>query len=135
VLLETLILLQVHPFFLISAYPETEAHDQNQTLMGAALQNGYQSHYVVTNRAGSTLNPPKPQGHSCLGIASDSDWSGTDTAFDEVVIGQEAQIAPLYIIEVERDNLQDVGRVWDKMGELRRDKFGSKGVNTTATIN
>jgi len=76
-----------HPTILISyiipgnAYPVTEHPKEANSLCGAALKGAHQSHYVVVEINGL---PPKQK--------------SSNRCFDELVITQEAQIIPVYIL-------------------------------------
>lgn len=59
-----------------NSYPVTEDHRGPDTLMGAACKNGFNSHFVVTNKIGQSVK------------------SGTGAFYDEVVIPQESQVRP-----------------------------------------
>eukprot|EP01127_Copromyxa_protea_P011849 TRINITY_DN3020_c0_g1_i1.p1 TRINITY_DN3020_c0_g1~~TRINITY_DN3020_c0_g1_i1.p1 ORF type:complete len:103 (-),score=5.89 TRINITY_DN3020_c0_g1_i1:66-374(-) len=67
-------------------YPVIENHAKSGNLVGKPIQSGMfsfdmkQSHYVLTQRNGSIADPTK------------------DEIFDELVIGQESQAVPVYIV-------------------------------------
>jgi len=71
-------------------YPVIENYRLENSLIGAAMVNGYSSHFVVTNRIG------------------DIGTSRTSELFDEFVIPQESQIAPAFIFEIEKKNLMNL---------------------------
>jgi hypothetical protein len=69
-------------------YPVVEHHAGSTSLMGQSLKMGYQSHYALTRKDG--MIPDKIL---------------TKSYYDELVISQEAQVVPAYLIEVGRENL------------------------------
>jgi len=64
-------------------YPVIEAHDSVYSLTGAAIKNGYQSHYVLTDISGKIAN------------------EDIENPYCEIVIPQEAQCLPaiIYVLE------------------------------------
>ena len=53
------------------------------SLLGKPVKSGYQSNYVLTNKDGEILPNPEKTGQ---------------TGFDEIVISQESQVVPIYIL-------------------------------------
>lgn len=101
-----------HPSIVLSwvvpgnVFPVTEDRKSPQSLCGLALKSGYNSHYVVTNRNGDIPDPE-------------------DTVhFDEIVVGQESQISPAFILSIEKNtHLKTLVRDWKRTHEeeeLRR---------------
>jgi len=86
-----------------NTYPVIEHHTGNASLLGTALKSGYNSHYVRTIRDGTVA-----------GLDLDPD------IFDEIVITQESQIAPAFILLVDPKTRKGLLRAW-KEGS-RRDK-------------
>lgn len=74
-------------------WPTTEEHDGPRSLKGMALKSGYNSHIVRTNKRGT--------------IYHDQD----DVLCDEMVVNQESQILPAFIIELSVDSCV---RIYDK---------------------
>jgi len=66
-----------------NAYPVIEHPRKNGNLAGTIIKPGYQSHYVCTNNKGMPFPSPDP---SYTGV------------YDEIVINQEAQCAPAYVL-------------------------------------
>jgi len=65
-------------------YPVTEhPMESPKTFMGKPTMSGYQSHYVVTTPSGMPVED-----------------FGSPSQYDELVIGQEAQVVPLFIVKV-----------------------------------
>jgi len=60
--------------------------------LGQALITGYQSHYVITSFNGYPLK--------------ETDF--TQRKFNEIVINQEAQVVPIFLVEVDRSNFQSL---------------------------
>jgi hypothetical protein len=65
-----------------NVFPVVEDTSEAQSLMGKSCQNGYSSHYVCTASNGQPVKSP-----------------GTNKA-DELVIFQESQVLPVYIVEL-----------------------------------
>jgi len=71
-------------------YPVTESPNTKTSLVGKPLLSGYQSHYVVTTSSGFPL--------------SEKHWE-LEQKYDELVLNQEAQIVPLFLLEIDPRNL------------------------------
>jgi len=103
-------------------YPVIERHDSNETtegrksLLGSALQAGYQSHYVSTNVDGLIWQP-----HS---FKSD---------FDELVIMQESQICIAFIIQLDRTSLENVQK--DFLSDTRTAALKAMDANYDGALN
>jgi Leucine-rich repeat (LRR) protein len=69
-----------------NVYPVTEDHRGSNSLSGAAIKSSYNSHFVLTNKDGTVTN--NFDGIIC----------------DEIVVGQESQILPAFIIELDVDS-------------------------------
>jgi len=72
-----------------NVYPVTEHRKDENSLIGQPIKSGYQSHYVLTTKDG---NPCKQR-------------EAPGSHFDELVLGQEAQVVPIAIIEFSQDKL------------------------------
>jgi len=59
----------------------------HENLIGSALKGGYQSHFIVTNKEGMPVENP------------------VEECFSELVIFQEAQCVPAFILRVDKTNL------------------------------
>jgi len=68
-------------------YPVIEHHKSKETLLGAAIKPGYNSHYVLTESNGDVYSDPSKE------------------IFDEIVIGQESQVVPVYLVEISHTDL------------------------------
>jgi len=94
-------------------YPVIEDHDASVNLMGGALKSGHQSHYVVVGRQGR--------------IATEAEW-GRNDVYDEVVVTQETQIAPVYILEIDNSNFTTIQADWGQVKDLGAlDERGTPG--------
>jgi len=72
-----------------NVYPVTEHPKEENTLLGLPIKGGYQSHYVLTTKDG---NPCKQR-------------EAPGSYYDELVLGQEAQVVPIAIIEFTQGKL------------------------------
>jgi hypothetical protein len=72
-----------------NAYPTVESPHSPESLQGSNLRRGYQSHYVITNGKGM----PTERGTS---------------QYDEIVINQESQVCPAFIIELDSSNFSSL---------------------------
>jgi len=87
-------------------YPAWQDHrDKNNTLLGAIIRGGFNSHYVNTDRRGIVILDDNPK-----------------ETFDEIVIPQEAQCCPAFIIQFSKKKLtENLGKLMD-MASFKRDK-------------
>jgi len=76
-----------------NTFPVVESRSDEKSLLGLPIRPGYQSHYVLTTADG---NP-------CTSRLLDGQY------FDELVIGQESQVVPVYVIELERAAVVQLG--------------------------
>lgn len=75
-------------------YPVTENPDTDKGLFSSPLQSGYQSHYVVTNTKGYPYSPIEEENNA--------------PSYDEIVIGQEGQILPVFLLMIDKTNLEEL---------------------------
>eukprot|EP01127_Copromyxa_protea_P006350 TRINITY_DN1616_c0_g1_i2.p2 TRINITY_DN1616_c0_g1~~TRINITY_DN1616_c0_g1_i2.p2 ORF type:complete len:1987 (-),score=299.68 TRINITY_DN1616_c0_g1_i2:6-5966(-) len=75
-----------------NVYPVTESHTGPTSLMGQRLKPGYTAHYAAIGEDGAV--PDR--------------WDDPDSLYDELVVSQEPQIAPVYLIRLSNDSLADV---------------------------
>jgi len=89
-------------------YPVIEGRDHPDNLNGAALKQGCQSHYVLTNGTGEPCSEILETGF-----------------YDELVIDQEGQVVPMYIVEIDNSNFGTLIRDLDtpKKSTARRTGF------------
>jgi len=59
--------------------------------MGHPLVNGYQSHYCITTKEGLPFTI--------------KDYQDMNTKYDELVIGQESQVVPLFLLEMNKKKI------------------------------
>eukprot|EP01124_Arcella_intermedia_P022166 TRINITY_DN3250_c0_g6_i1.p1 TRINITY_DN3250_c0_g6~~TRINITY_DN3250_c0_g6_i1.p1 ORF type:complete len:134 (-),score=35.45 TRINITY_DN3250_c0_g6_i1:29-430(-) len=71
---------------------------KESSLCGKALFPGYQSHYVLTNVKGFPIKSIKSK----------------NTIFDEIVIEQEQQVVPAFIISPQKKHLKDLLKKFDR---------------------
>jgi len=77
-----------------NAYPVIEhPYNSKNTLIGAALMPGYQSHYVITRKNGF------PSTKILTGAPGEE-------FYDEIVIEQEASILPFYLLKISKTNFK-----------------------------
>lgn len=98
------------PVFVISyiipgnAYPVIEHQESAESLLGTALQVGYNSHYVSTNQAGEPAGPESSQ------------------IFDEFVIPQESQVVPAFIVNLAPPGVKKMHKSWNKGASIEKRK-------------
>eukprot|EP01127_Copromyxa_protea_P016763 TRINITY_DN5046_c0_g1_i1.p1 TRINITY_DN5046_c0_g1~~TRINITY_DN5046_c0_g1_i1.p1 ORF type:complete len:700 (-),score=119.45 TRINITY_DN5046_c0_g1_i1:95-2194(-) len=73
-----------------NAFPVTEHHKGEGSLLGAAITSGYTSHYAVVKLDGSTPSASELENKKI-------------PLFDEIVIPQESQIMPAYVLRLDTD--------------------------------
>uniref|UniRef100_A0A6B2KYM4 EGF-like domain-containing protein n=1 Tax=Arcella intermedia TaxID=1963864 RepID=A0A6B2KYM4_9EUKA len=79
-------------------FPTTENRNGDHSLMGSAIMKGHQSHFVIVKRDGDPV----------LDISDDK------TYYTELVVAQEAQVVPAYIIEIDRVNLPELMKKYQR---------------------
>lgn len=79
-----------------NVYPVTEDHKGCNSLRGTALKSGYHSHLICTNKNGA--------------IYKERD----DTLCDEIIVGQESQILPAFIVEMDHDSCISEFEKWQR---------------------
>jgi len=80
-------------------YPVIEHHLGDKTLMGAAIRPGYMSHFVMTEVTGSVY---------------DQSLIEPRRICDEIVIPQECQVMPAFLLEINTDNFNHLANRWDR---------------------
>jgi len=70
-----------------NAYPVIEFPNGKDSLGGARIKGGYQSHYVVTTLEGFPF--------------IEKDYLENQSQYNEIVIDQESQMLPIFILEVD----------------------------------
>jgi len=71
-------------------YPVCENPKSNDSLVGSAVKGGYQSHFVITTKEGIPVENP------------------VEICFSELVIFQEAQCVPAFILRLEISKMNDL---------------------------
>ncbi len=79
-------------------YPVTEDHRSQSSLSGSALKAGYNSHLVITNKEGHVYN----------------EQNGDIVQCDEIVVNQESQILPAFILELDIDSCLREYEKWSR---------------------
>jgi len=78
-----------------NVYPVIEKPTDENSLLGKPMKSGYQAHYVITSKKGLPVE----------------DMTEKDI-YDELVIIQESQILPVYLIELNNSNFAELGQEW-----------------------
>lgn len=81
-----------------NVWPVTEEHKGPRSLKGGAIKSGYNSHIALTNKGGTIYH-------------ADVD----DTVCDEIVIAQESQILPAFLIELSADSCLEEFEKWSRV--------------------
>jgi hypothetical protein len=81
-------------------FPVDEKHDSNKSLLGSPIKSGYNSCYVVTNKKGHAYDP--------------IDDYGT-LKCDELVISQESQALPAFIITLDPNSASKEYEYWQRV--------------------
>eukprot|EP01126_Amoeba_proteus_P032796 TRINITY_DN3202_c0_g1_i12.p1 TRINITY_DN3202_c0_g1~~TRINITY_DN3202_c0_g1_i12.p1 ORF type:complete len:1533 (-),score=260.60 TRINITY_DN3202_c0_g1_i12:146-4744(-) len=89
-------------------FPVTEHQTSPESLVGTAIKSGYNSHYVLTQKNGTPLK------------------KRTTRFYDELVIGQEAQICPAYVVKLKSAT---IGQVANDFERETPDRVGEVGVD------
>jgi len=64
------------------------------------LINGYQSHYVITTKGGMALTR--------------TDHEQQISNYDELVIGQESQVVPLFLLQIGEESIAKIYKEWER---------------------
>jgi len=80
-------------------YPVTEFPQSNK-IQGHPLVNGYQSHYCITTKGGMPFTK--------------QDYDEEKTKYDEIVIGQESQVVPIFLLQMSKKRLVKIARDWTR---------------------
>lgn len=94
-------------------YPCIEQPSAKLSLRGKHIKTGYQSHYVKTYPNGLPCDKPAEKNH-----------------YDEIVLDQEAQMYPVYLVELDNHNFNTLSTKWNRE-VVERDKV-KDGENTIA---
>jgi len=74
-------------------YPATES-SQKLDLVGMPIKSGYNSHFVIVTKKGEA--------------ATKADYENGEELFDELVVPQENQAVPMFLIELDRSYVDDM---------------------------
>jgi len=77
-----------------NVYPVTESPNSEKSIMGHSLISGYQSHYAVTTNEGFPFTK--------------KDYEQEEPKYDEVVIGQESQVVPIFLLEMRKEGMENI---------------------------
>jgi hypothetical protein len=80
-------------------YPVVEDREDPKSLRGLPIKSGYQSNYVLTSKRGNVLNQ------------SDK----TEEIYNEIVIPQESQVIPVYLIELNEGSLSRISGEYQRV--------------------
>jgi len=94
-------LLPGNPFPIIE-----NPRSDSDTFIGLPITPGYQCHYVVTNISGLPLSTE-------INFAS-------SRKFNEIVIDQEAQVVPIFLVELDTSNFQELAELYKR--EVTKEK-------------
>jgi len=86
-------------------FPVSEHHVSTNSLMGKPVQAGYNSHYVLTSKDGEV-------------------WGGEKEHYDELMIEQESQIVPIFILRIDKHSItSDIFLEYDRETEESTSKY------------
>lgn len=91
-----------------NAFPVVEQKDSKDSLLGLPLRGGYQSHIVLTRADGDPIQTP----------------AEAPRCFDEIVIAQETQVVPVYIVELRPEVLSSLA------GQLLSGGTGARDISS-----
>jgi len=74
-----------------NVYPVVENPKEVDSLLASAIKPGYNSHYVLTCRNGMVITQIE-----------------TETFYDELVVDQESQVLPAYILVLDHNNIRNI---------------------------
>jgi hypothetical protein len=98
-------------YLLTFRYPVHESHQGPESLKGHSIKTGFTSHYVLVHKHGSALTEPKESMFLYQYTFSISYWTHNLADFyDEIVVHEESQIVPAFILKLEIDSCKDM--VW-----------------------
>jgi len=98
-------------------FPVCEHPKEERSLQGHPLHSGYQSHYIRTKKTGFPIE----------------DCNNTNE-WDEIVVGQEAQVVPLFLVSIANDPVK-LSSKWEDIPEteFKNRRRGDKKVTETTT--
>lgn len=104
-----------------NVYPVTEHHRAPDSLSGKAITTGYNSHYIRTTNEGICYQPTEQQLESLKA-------NGLEPKYlcDEIVLPQESQILPAFILSLEKKTVLLEAKNWARetyQEQLRRESI------------
>jgi len=87
-----------HPTILICLIIPGNVYPVIELMKGQSLKRGYQSHYCVTKHGGMPFTK--------------KDYKKERTRYDELVLGQEPQVVPLFLLEMNKEHCLQKYKKW-----------------------
>eukprot|EP01124_Arcella_intermedia_P022716 TRINITY_DN3445_c0_g4_i1.p1 TRINITY_DN3445_c0_g4~~TRINITY_DN3445_c0_g4_i1.p1 ORF type:complete len:293 (+),score=69.59 TRINITY_DN3445_c0_g4_i1:1204-2082(+) len=93
------------PSFLIclvtpgNVYPVVENYSEENSYMGKAIKNGFQSHYVITRKDGKAIGDTKP----------------TKKFYDELVLSSESALIPIFLVAIDRNSILKLVKKFERV--------------------
>jgi len=81
-------------------YPVIESPKEKHSIVGSHIKAGFQSHYVLTGKSGFPL--------------VEEDYQKGLRIYDEVVINQEGQVVPLFMLKIDTSNILEVQKHFER---------------------
>jgi len=83
-----------------NVYPVIERPSDPNSLFGKPMKAGYQAHYAITTKKGLPVgNVPE---------------NNNEELYDELVIIQESQILPIYLVDLNNSNFIELAKEWQR---------------------
>eukprot|EP01127_Copromyxa_protea_P018946 TRINITY_DN6057_c1_g1_i1.p1 TRINITY_DN6057_c1_g1~~TRINITY_DN6057_c1_g1_i1.p1 ORF type:complete len:1829 (-),score=382.79 TRINITY_DN6057_c1_g1_i1:24-5072(-) len=98
-----------------NVFPVTEDQMGEDSLIGKVLKAGYTGHYVGVQATGNVPEYGK--------VPLDE----IGFLYDEIVVSQEPQISPVYVLRIATGNLQKIMKQWEREDLKRKGKTGRDG--------
>jgi len=83
-------------------YPVIEHRKSENSLVGKPLIDGFQSHYVVVTKNGYPFKEEHYENED-------------ECIYDELILNQEAQVAPIFLLKVDAKNLVALGKPFERV--------------------
>jgi len=83
-------------------FPVVEKKEEARSFMGQPLRSGYQSHFVLTKKDGAPA----------------TEKTQPTDRYDELVIGQESQVMPIFVVEIDQSKLAALLRDFQRTIEV-----------------
>jgi len=88
-------------------FPVVHNPTEEENLLGKPIKSGYTSHYVVTNKSGVIYQPKVD-----------------NKKYDEIVIEQEAQIIPMFLVSIDKVNFDKLSSEY--LRKIPTNKFANE---------